>query len=407
MNYRVKDELDKCIKCGICTANCPVAGASSSFAGPKHMGPELTRFRLDKGLELEEQIDYCCDCRNCELVCPSGVKVSLLNTYYKNEFTSKRKGLNLRGNMLGRPGLMARMSSVNPGFVNFMLDTGLVKGTMDRTLGIHHKRSFPAYSKSSFRRWFNSREGLKSEKKVVYFTGCTANYNEPEIAMAVVQILERNGYEVLIPEVGCCGLPLAANGYLDAAGKQAQENLHSLLPYIEAGYPVVASCTSCGLALKSEYQELYQLDGAVRLGAVTYDFSEFLRNLEEKGELDTSFQSLPLGVAYHTPCHLKAQGIGQPSLDILQLIPDLDVVEADEGCCGMSGSYGFKKEKYEISMTVGSKLFDRIRDLDPVFVTTDCGACAMQIHQATGKSILHPAVVISRAYKYKEEQNVG
>lgn len=398
MDFSVKNELDKCIKCGICTANCPVASKSESFAGPKHMGPEMTRFRLDDKLDLENQVDYCCDCRNCELVCPSGVKVALLNAYYKNELMKKQKKVNLRGNMLSRPGMMAQMSAVYPGLVNFMLGTGLVKNTMDAAVGIHKERSFPPYSKTSFMRWFKTRKGLKSEKKVVYFVGCTANYNEPEIARAVIKILERNGFEVVIPQQGCCGLPLAANGYLDAARKQAEKNLQHLLPYIKAGSPVVATCTSCGLALKSEYEEYYRLPGAEDLSAHTYDFSEFLRELYDHDELDRNFKSLSMKLAYHTPCHLKAQGVGQPSLDILRLIPGLEVVEVDEGCCGLSGSYGFKKEKYDVSMAVGKNLFNKVQEINPDYATTDCGACAMQIFHGTGKKVIHPAVLIAKSY---------
>jgi glycerol-3-phosphate dehydrogenase subunit C len=378
-DLRIRNELDKCIKCGICTANCPVARASVNFAGPKHMGPEMTRFRLDNRLGLEGQVDYCCDCRNCEQVCPSGVKISLLNAHYKQQLKAGRQ-VKLRDRMLSRPGSLAKMSNIHTGMSNFMLRRELVKAAMDKTLGISKFRSFPAYSNKSFVKWFKRHPVPDLPKQAVYFVGCSTNFNEPETGKSVVRILEHNGYRVIVPPQGCCGLPLAANGFLDEAAEQAKSNLEQLLPYVKQGLPVIAGCSSCSLSLKSEYNEFYHLKGAKELGEQVYDFSEFLRELYEKGELQTDFQPLPMKVAYHTPCHLKAQGIGQPALELLRLIPELQVVEVDEGCCGMSGSYGFKTEKYDISLKIGRRLFDRVKEIDPEWVATDCSSCGMQIN---------------------------
>ncbi len=400
MQKAVKGELDRCIKCGICTANCPVANNSEAFSGPKHMGPELTRFSLDKKNSLEEQVDYCCNCRSCELACPSGVKVSLLNACYKSEWKAGREKGSLRDNMLGRPELLAKLGSFHVGLTNFILGQQLTKSTLEKTLAISKHRSFPTYREESFDRWFRQRKPFTSDKKVVYFAGCYTNYNQPEVGRSVVQILERNGYQVIVPEQNCCGLPLVGNGYLDAAQEKAEKNLNSFLPYVSDGYKVIASCTSCGLTLKSDYEELFGLDNAKVFAANVYDFSEFLLELKEQGQLDTRFKPLPLKLAYHTPCHLKAQGIGQPSLDVLRMIPGLEVVDLDQGCCGLSGSYGFKKEKYAVSMNIGQNLFNKMREFNPDYGVTDCGGCGLQISHGTGKEVLHPAVLVAKAYNY-------
>ena len=134
MKKAVKGELDRCIKCGVCTVNCPVAGQSDTFSGPKHMGPELTRFSLDGNNPLDEQVDYCCSCRSCELVCPSGVKVSLLNAHYKSEWKARRQKGSLRDNMLGRPNLLAKLGSFHVGLTNFMLNHQLTKNTLALSL---------------------------------------------------------------------------------------------------------------------------------------------------------------------------------------------------------------------------------------------------------------------------------
>lgn len=402
MKYAVEGALDKCIKCGICTANCPVAAKSEAFAGPKHMGSELTRFRLDEKIPLEEQVDYCCNCRNCELNCPSGVKVSLLNAYYKSLWKAKNEKLNVRDNLLGRPALVAKLGTVNVGLTNFMLEKNVIKNIMEKTLGTSKQRAFPSYQKESFVEWFHKRKSVTFPKKVVYFVGCFTNYNIPEVGKSVVQILERNGYEVIVPQQNCCGLPLVTNGYLEEAKKQGQNNLTSIMQYVNKGYKVIASCTSCGLTLKSEYEEIFGLEQARELSPHVYDFNEFIWELFEAGELDTNFGHLEKKIAYHAPCHLKAQGIGSPALEILKLIPGLEVVEIDAGCCGLSGSYGFKKEKYEISMEVGKNLFDRIQEINPDYCITECGTCGLQITHGSGKEIIYPPMLILKAYENME-----
>jgi len=396
-----RSELDRCIKCGLCNASCPVAGRVDGFAGPKHMGPEMARFRIDDRLGLETQVDYCCNCRACEQACPSGVKISLLNAFYKRDLCA-RQGFKLRDNMLARPGMMARLGSMHAGASNFMLGNRLVRAVLDRGLGIHKERLLPAYSRESLRKWFQRRQTFSSPNKVVYFPGCTTDYHLPEIGRSVINILERCGYQVILPPPNCCGLPLAANGLLDDATCLARQNLDNLLPYVGQGYPVIVSCPTCGLALKSEYEEVYNLKQARLLATNIYDFSEWLVRLHQQGQLDTEFRPMALRVAYHTPCHLKAQAIGQPSLEILRLIPDLQVIEVDEGCCGMSGSFGFKKEKYRLSMEIGARLFNRLREIAPDLATSECSSCCFQITHATGIGAVHPAILIARAYGLME-----
>jgi glycerol-3-phosphate dehydrogenase subunit C len=412
MDLPIRSELDKCIKCGLCTASCPVAGRTGVFAGPKHVGPEMTRFRLDDRLGLEKQVDYCCNCRNCEQACPSGVKISLLNACYRHDLHTRQE-LKLRDSILSRPGMMAKLGSLHVGATNYALDNRLVRAALDRGLGIARERPLPAYSRENLRKWFQQRRQPGSlPNKAVYFPGCTAEYNQPEIGRSVVNILERCGYQVILPPANCCGLPLAANGFLEDAARLAGQNIKNLLPFVQQGYPVIVSCPTCGLALKSDYlewgqifskndlasPEFYDLSQARLLAANVYDFSEWLLILQQQGVPDTSFQELALRVAYHTPCHLKAQGIGQPSLEILKQIPALQVIELDEGCCGVSGSFGFKKEKYRLSLEIGARLFNRIREIAPDLVTSDCSSCCLQISHATGIGAVHPAVLMDQAY---------
>ncbi|MBQ1335699.1 MAG: anaerobic glycerol-3-phosphate dehydrogenase subunit C, partial [Selenomonadaceae bacterium] len=129
-----------------------------------------------------------------------------------------------------------------------------------------------------------------------------------------------------------------------------------------------------------------------------YDAFEFLAMLEEEGKLNTEFKSLSQSLLYHVPCHLKSQGFGTPAARILGKIPGVKVELADAGCCGMSGNYGFKQDKYEISMKIGEELFGRIKTANADKVISDCGTCRLQIQHGGHVEPCHPIEILEKAY---------
>jgi glycerol-3-phosphate dehydrogenase subunit C len=164
--------------------------------------------------------------------------------------------------------------------------------------------------------------------------------------------------------------------------------------------PIVANSTSCGLMLKREAREILELeDEEVRLvGEQTYDLCEFLLALHDRGELRTDFGPLPLTVPYHAPCQQQGHGIGKPALDLLALVPELRVEELDADCCGIAGTYGLKREKYEISMKVGESLFRQVKEAEPDLAACDSETCRWQIAHGTGLPAVHPVELLHRAY---------
>jgi glycerol-3-phosphate dehydrogenase subunit C len=118
----------------------------------------------------------------------------------------------------------------------------------------------------------------------------------------------------------------------------------------------------------------------------------------DAGELNTNFQPADLRLAYHAPCHQKSQGIGRPWYHLLRMIPGVTVEDMDAGCCGMSGTYGFKQEKYAVSMEIGEQLFASIRAAQPQMVATECATCQMQIEHGTDFKAIHPAEILLHAY---------
>lgn len=392
--------LDHCIKCNVCTSACPVAAVTDKFPGPKYVGPQAQRFRQEMQPSPDSSVDYCSGCRVCNQVCPTGVRIAELNARARAKIVAER-GLPLRNWLIARSGLVGRLSSgPQAPLVNFGLGFAPARWAIEQVLGIHRKAPLPAASTYTFRSWFKKRGAQPGKKQVVYFHGCSTEYYEPRVGKAAIAVLERNGFEVLIPRQNCCGLPLLSNGAFDAAQKLHMQNVASLLPYVRRGIPVVGTSTSCTLTLKEEAPELLGLHSQdVRdVAAGTYDIFEFLRNLADDGQLDTNFRPIERELPYHPPCQLRAHRIGKPALDVLGLVPGLRLEESHADCCGIAGTYGLKKEKYQIGMDVGANLFAFVKGADSDLALCDSETCRWQISHGSGVPAKHPIEIMAEAY---------
>jgi len=235
-------------------------------------------------------------------------------------------------------------------------------------------------------------------KEIVYYPGCFNNYWAPQTGKAAVRILERNGFRVTVPEHRCCGIARMAYGDLDGARKAADKLVSELFVLVEQGHDIVTDCPSCALAIKDEYPFLLNSKKAESVSGHTRFFSRFLNDLHQAGKLDTGFGQLPLSIAYHAPCHLRAQGLGDDSVTLMSLIPGLRVTELNRGCCGMAGTAGFRHRYYESAMRIGQALSERIEEVDVQMVATDCGGCKLQIEHLADVEVVHPLTLLERAY---------
>jgi glycerol-3-phosphate dehydrogenase subunit C len=283
-----------------------------------------------------------------------------------------------------------------------------VRLLLEKTLGIDHRAPFPKFHFTRFRVWFFGRRvtgasevPVTSKPKVAYFHGCATEHYEPEIGKAIVAVLEHNGFEVLLPEQNCCGLPMQSNGNFAGARRYALANLRKLAPYAGQGIPIVVGGTSCGLELKSDYREILGIHTpeAKLVAEHTYDICEFLWLQHEAGRLKTDFQTqYGRYMPYHTSCHQKLHRIGQPALDLLKLVPVLTVEEMGADCCGITGTYGYKHEKYAIAQAVGKPLFDKIKASGATQAICDNETCRWNIAASTGVRIVHTVQVLAEAY---------
>jgi glycerol-3-phosphate dehydrogenase subunit C len=273
----------------------------------------------------------------------------------------------------------------------------------EKVLKVHRDAAAPKFAGRRFSRWARGRTSPPTGRKIVYFHGCGTEYYEPWEGEKVVQILEHNGFEVVVPKQDCCGLPLQSSGLFDDARKVVTALARALVPYVrdDPDTIIVGNATSCTLMLKREAREILSLEDDPDLKLVserTYDICELLLELHDRGELKTDLEPVNEHIAYHAPCQQQGHWIGKPALELFALIPGLEVSEMNARCCGIAGTYGLKAEKYEIAMAVGADLFAQVRESGAGEVACDSETCRWQITHATGLGSVHPIDYLHRAY---------
>jgi glycerol-3-phosphate dehydrogenase subunit C len=395
----MRESLDHCVKCTICETYCPVSNVTPLFAGPKYSGPQAERFRVDDEPSADSSVNYCSGCGICTQVCPQGVHIAEINTQAKAKY-GETHGVRVRDRILARPTLAGRLGTPAAPLANWSLRNRLLRLGIERVIGIDHRAPMPRFAGRTFQRWARRHESPRADRRVAFFHGCGTNYYEPRLGEMTVALLEHNGIAVDVPKQDCCGLPLQSNGLFDDARGYVHRLAARLAPFAREGVDIVGTSTSCTLMLKREALEILRMEDDPELRDVSgrvFDICEYLLAMHERGELKTDFQPVPETVVYHAPCQQQGHGVGKPALDLMALVPDLRVVESEANCCGVAGTYGLKREKYEIAMKVGAGLFEQIGDAAPDRAVCDSETCRWQIEKATSVSTVHPVEVLHRA----------
>jgi glycerol-3-phosphate dehydrogenase subunit C len=397
----LRGSLDHCVKCTICETACPVSNVTPLFGGPKYTGPQAERYRVADEPSVDSSVDYCSGCGICTQSCPQGVKIAEINAQARNKL-KRQKGVPLRDRIITRPTWLGRLGTPVAGLANWTIANRPMRIVGEKLLKVHRDGPAPKFAGRRFSKWARKHEGPRTGRKVVYFHGCGTEYYEPEEGEKVVAILEHNGFEVQVPKQDCCGLPLQSSGLFDDARKVVLRLARALAPHVrDDGTIIVGNATSCTLMLKREAREILGLEDDPDLKLVserTYDICELLLELHDRGELKTDFQAVQDTIAYHAPCQQQGHSIGKPALELLALIPGLQVTEMNARCCGIAGTYGLKAEKYDIAMAVGADLFEQVRASGAATVACDSETCRWQIAAATDRPAVHPIDLLHRAY---------
>jgi Fe-S oxidoreductase len=407
---RVDAELrrvyDICSGCRRCLPLCP-----SFRVMFDRIDVEAVDGDVDKlpAADVQEVVDLCYQCKLCYNHCPYTPPHRWAVDFPRlmlraRAAAARRDGVRLQDRVLGNTELVGRLGSLTAPVSNWMNELGVHRAFMQATVGIHKDRNLPRFHRQTFSRWFGARRAAppppapdRPPVRVALFATCTVEYNEPAIGRATVRVLERNGVDVTLPAQRCCGMPYLDGGAVDQARALVRDNVRTLAAAVRDGRVIVSPGPTCSYMLKQEYPWLDGSEDAKLVAAHTRDLFEYLAGLHAEGRLDTRF-TRPVGpVTYQLPCHLRAQNIGTKSADVLRAIPGARV-EVVERCSAVDGTWGFKKEYYELSLKVARPLFDAIRAAGAPVTATDCPLAALQIEQGTGRRALHPVQVLADAY---------
>ncbi len=399
--------------------------------------------------ELQKLSELCTLCGLCP--CPN-IPADVIRG--KTEY-ARMRGIPLGARLLADVQLLGRWCGMIPGVANTVIAFAPFDRTVKKIAGIHPKRRLPEIARESFFAWAQ-KKGLdrhppEQAHRTAYFAGCTAGYFFPQVAIAAVKVMEKNGISVFVPRQQCCGMPTLLEGDKETTLQRISYNLEMLLETTHSGYDLVCSCPTCGFLIKvllkeracysddyqrsvnagadeiknpdnkggtegfvslnkSMYHKILKDDGyfnalgplkRIALSGSMLDMGEYLNRLYLENRFNTRFGRLVSRMVYFAPCHQREQGIGSPYEKLLALIPGLEILRVGGAldCCGMGGSLGFKESFYEKSVELGRFLFRKIEAAVPDAIITDCMSCRLQFEHMLPYKVFHPLEVLSRAYE--------
>ena len=356
------------------------------------LGPEgLTSRRL------REALDLCISCKACKTECPSNVdmatlKSDVLQKVYDRHGSTLRDRLIRDSPMLARQ-LVGRWAPV----VNSVQASLPFRILLETVAGFDRRRTLPAVADEPLRRWMAGQPAIDGGREVALFADTYLDCHEPGSGKAAVELLTACGYRVVLVSGGCCQRPRITHGFLRLARQDGEATLRQLDAYVQRGVPVLVCEPSCASALTDDLPDLVgdrELADRVAAGVTMIDV--FLDAEVAAGRLEPGFKPSTDSVLIHGHCHQKALYGTEAMKRVLSQVPGLVVDEVDSGCCGMAGSFGYEKEHYEISRTIGEdRLFPAIRELDEATTIIACGfSCRHQIEHFTGRRARHWVEVV-------------
>ncbi len=403
----LQEQIENCSGCAKCRDYCPIASSSleewTKGRGKITLLREITSGKLSSAIletpEFKDVMDSCINCKRCLTQCPSGVDVPWLAMTGRTDFV-KKQGESVTDRILTDTGKLCKQGSMLAPIANLTTSFGPVRWGMEKMIGMEAKRHLPKFRNQTLRKLLKHRVQVNCAREVVFFVGCYTNYNDPEgEGLAILDVLEHNGIKVIMPEFKCCGIARISAGAQDMVMDDIHHNLRLLKEYTKKNIPILFSEPSCALAVKIEYPRIIESEDARMVAANCLDIHQYLMSLHNQGELKTDFQKIEMKLGYHAPCHLSSIGVTKEPVDLMRLIPGIKVEQYSDKCCGMGGTYGLKSKNYELSMKIGTRLFDEINSSDADQIVTGCGACGMQIYQGTKRESIHPVKLLALAYK--------
>jgi len=351
--------------------------------------------------EVYDVLDLCLSCKACKSECPSNVDVTKLKAEFLQHYYDAH-GVPLRSNLIAHISKINKVSSWFPGLYNALMQNDFVSKIAMGLLGFSTKRKMPALYKTTLDHWFKKHHAAQenSSKKVYLFNDEFTRFNDTEIGIKTILLLNKLGYQVSIPEHWESGRTFLSKGLLRKAKKIADHNVTVLSELISQEVPLVGIEPSTILTFRDEYPELVSeplVEKAKSLAENAMTIEEFIVREYEAGNIPQEvFTTEEKKVKFHGHCQQKAVVGTSFTKRMLSIPENYEVEEIPSGCCGMAGSFGFEKEHYDLSMKIGEMvLFPAVRAAaDTVIIAAPGTSCRHQIKDGTNRKALHPVEVL-------------
>ncbi len=292
--------------------------------------------------EIYRVLDLCLSCKACKSECPSNVDMAK----FKAEFLQHHydiHGIPFRSWLVGWLPRINRLGMIFRPVTNFITGLKIFK----KIIGFEESRRIPSLSAITLRTWRRRNRNSEAGKngKVYLFADEFTDYNESDIGIKTILLLEKLGYEVVIPTHRESGRTFFSKGMLKAARRVADRNIQLLKKIISEDAPLIGIEPSAILTFRDEYPEIVEKDledDAMKLGDKTMLLEEFIcREFDNGRIISGQFTSDHKKIKVHGHCQQKAISSTDYTLKMLSIPVNYNAEEIPSGCCGMAGAYGY------------------------------------------------------------------
>ncbi|SRR5579871_1650563 len=360
--------------------------------------------------EVYEVMDLCLSCKGCKSECPSNVDVAKLKGEFLQQYYDAN-GIPLRSRLIANFSKSARFGSLMPSMYNYVVKNSLSGRLIKKISGFALERSMPLLYRTTLRKWYQKHKAKSSgfrtqdSKQIYLFCDEFTNYNDVEIGIKAILLLEKLGYEVIIPKHNESGRTWLSKGLIREAKKIINKNIELLSPLVSNESPLIGIEPSAILTFYDEYIDLAdddKFEAAKKLSKKVFTIEQFIAAEIEKGNISKErFTVEKREIKLHGHCQQKALSSVNHTVKILSLPENYSVSVIASGCCGMAGSFGYEKEHYDISMKIGELvLLPEVRkQSEDIIIAAPGTSCRHQIKDGTGRIAKHPAEILFEALK--------
>jgi len=332
-------------------------------------------------------------------------------------FEKKNAGIPFFDKQLTETDRNGKVASAFAGLANWCSNTSnaLARRLLQAVAGVHkdvelpkfHRRTLVARAKTENQ--VVNAAAPANGRKIALFATCFANYNNPDIGTAALNVLTHNGVEAEVVYPGCCGMPQLEQGDIGEVAKKAKSTAIALKPYLDKGISVVSLTPSCSLMMKFEWPLILPDDKDIaRLAQSSFDISEYVVDIIKKEGLVEGLEPISEHVALHLACHARAQNMGNKAADMLHAIPHTKVTVV-ERCSGHGGSWGIKKKNFEVATKFAGQTVRKTAEAKPTHVCSECPLAGKHISQGLEglgnnapnvEQSSHPIQLLAKAYGF-------